>query len=74
MADDPTSDFWVARQQYVKAKRAEVRLRYALMADAEVARSVPEWRAEFDTKFRESQPEVLDIHSELRRLTARTPG
>lgn len=70
MADDT---FLVARAQFIKAKRAEVRLRYALMADAEVARGLPEWKLEFDTKFRLTQPEVLDLHSELRRLQSGEP-
>jgi hypothetical protein len=64
------SDYVIARAQFVKTKRTEVRLRYALIADAELARLLPEWRAEFDTKFRETAPQVLDLHSELRRLGA----
>ena len=66
-------DYKVARAQYIKSKRTEVRLRYALMADAEVARSVPEWAMEFDVRFREQAPQVLDLQSELRRLTAGEP-
>jgi hypothetical protein len=66
-------DYKVARAQFIKSKRTEVRLRYALMADAEVARSVPEWGLEFDTMFRETVPQVLDLYSELRRLGSGAP-
>lgn len=65
MADD----YVIARRQFIKSKRTETRLRYALMADADVARSLPEWEREFDAKFKETKPQVLDLHSELRRLT-----
>ena len=67
-------DYKVAKAQYIKSKRTEVRLRYALMADAEIARSVPEWMMEFDVKFREQAPQVLDLHSELRRLASGAPA
>ena len=63
-------DYKVAKAQFIKSKRTEVRLRYALMADAEIARSVPEWAMEFEVKAREQAPQVLDLHSELRRLSA----
>lgn len=63
-----SSDRAIARLQFIKAKRTEVRLRYALMADAEVARSIREWEAEFDRLALESEPSVLDFESEARRL------
>jgi len=69
MSADPV-DYMVALRQYVKTKRTEVRLRYALMADAEVARSLPVWRDEFEAQAREKAPVVLDLASELRRLSA----
>jgi hypothetical protein len=62
------TDFEVAKAQFIKSRRTEVRLRYALMADAEVARSLPEWKAEFEARVRGSVPQVLDLESEARRL------
>lgn len=62
------TDYEVAKAQFIKGRRTEVRLRYALMADAEVARSLPEWRAEFEALASVVQPQVLDFASEARRL------
>ena len=62
------SDREIARAQYIKSKRTEVRLRYALMADAEVIRLTPVWKAEFDEMALENEPSVLDFESEARRL------
>lgn len=72
MASSP-DDYKVARAQFIKSKRAETRLLYSLMADAAVARGLPEWELEFDSQFREQMPQVLDLHSELRRLTEGVP-
>lgn len=69
-----SSDYAIAKAQYVKARVSETRLKYSLMADAAVKRGRPEWEAEFDAKFAESQPQVLDLASELRRLTAGEPS
>lgn len=66
-------DYAVARAQFIKTKRTETRLRYALMADAEIAREIGNWRLEFEIRARESMPEVLDLHSELRRISAGVP-
>lgn len=68
------SDYTVARAQFIKTKRTEVRLRYALMADAEIAANIDQWRLEFETRAREEAPAVLDLRSELRRLTAGEPA
>lgn len=58
----------IAKAQFIKSRRTEVRLRYALMADAEVARSLPEWEAEFERQAEQAEPVVLDIRAEARRL------
>lgn len=73
MAPSAPDDYSVARRQFIKSKRAETRLRYSLMADAEVARGLPEWELEFDAQFRASAPQVLDLRSELKRLTDGAP-
>jgi hypothetical protein len=65
-----SEDYIIARSQFIKTKRTEVRLRYALMADAEIARELPNWRLEYEIKARDTAPAVLDLHSELRRLSA----
>jgi hypothetical protein len=67
MAD--ANDYAIAKAQYIKTKRVETRHRFALMADAEVARSLPKWRDQFDTEYASKQPQVLDLRHELRRLT-----
>ena len=67
------SDYTVARAQFIKVKRNEVRLRYSLMADAAIAQSLDDWKLEFEVAARDSAPQVLDIHSELRRLTTGVP-
>jgi hypothetical protein len=63
------SDYTTARAQFIKTKRAEVRLRYTLMADAEIAASLSAWKLDFEKRARENAPQVLDLRSELRRLT-----
>lgn len=68
-----SSEYVIARAQYIKAKRQETRARYALMADAAIARALDGWKMEFEKAARDSAPQVLDIHSELRRLTAGVP-
>ena len=68
------SEYLIARAQFIKAKRQETRARYSLMADAEIARSLDDWKLEFEKAARERAPQVLDIHSELRRLTAGEPS
>ena len=73
MGEDGATDYKVARAQFIKSKRAEVRLRYALMADAEIARSVSTWGLQFDARFLKERPQVLDLRSELRRLQAGEP-
>lgn len=62
------SDIAVAKAQYLKSKRAETRLRYSLMADAEILRNVGRWSAEFDALAEEHVPEVLDLASAARGL------
>ena len=61
------SDYEIALGQFIKAKRNEVRLRYALMADAEVYRSIGDWRVEFEQKAGVQAPQVLDFESEAKR-------
>lgn len=74
MSEKITADTYaIARGQFIKTKRTETRLRFALMADEEIARLLPEWRIEFEIKARETMPEPLSLHSELRRLKAGAP-
>lgn len=63
-----SSDRAIARAQYVKAKRTEVRLEFALMADAEIARLLPQWQAEFDRQAEVAAPEVYDFAARARKL------
>lgn len=72
-SDSGPGDYVVARAQFIKSKRAEVRLRYALMADAEIAQCLGDWKLEFEVRAREHAPAVLDLHSELRRLASGEP-
>lgn len=65
-----SDDYLIALGQFIKSKRTEVRLRHALMADAEIARSIGGWRIEFEKQARETAPQVLDLASEARRLSA----
>jgi hypothetical protein len=65
---DRSKDRAVAKAQYLKMKRAEVRLRYTLMADAEIMRSIPEWETTFEEFAAVKEPAVLDFESEARRL------
>jgi hypothetical protein len=67
------SEYTTARAQFLKVKRAETRLRFALMADAHIAENLDAWKLEFEKMTREKAPEVLSLHSELRRLTAGEP-
>jgi hypothetical protein len=67
------SKFQIARAQYIKVKRAETRLRFTLMADAAIAENIDKWKMEFELAARDKMPEVLDLQSELRRLTAGEP-
>ena len=63
------SEYTIARAQFIKTKRTETRHRFSLMADAEIAENLPLWREEFDRRAREQAPQVLNLQSELRRLT-----
>lgn len=74
MPPSAPDDYAVARRQFIKSKRAETRLKFALMADAAVARGVPQWEKEFDAQFRAKMPQVLDLASELKRLTDGGPA
>lgn len=68
MASSPSADdYTVALAQYIKSKRAEVRLSYSLMADAEIARNIGDWRLQFELNARTTAPSVLDFESEARR-------
>lgn len=69
MASTPNSDdYSIALIQYVKAKRAEVRLTYSLMADAEILRNLSKWREDFALHAQATcAPSVLDIESEFTR-------
>jgi len=67
------SDYTTARAQFLKVKRAETRLRFALMADAHIAENLDAWKLEFEVAARDKAPEVLTLKSELRRLTAGEP-
>ena len=67
------SDYTIARAQFIKVKRAETRLRFSLMADAEIAANLDGWKLEFEKAAREQAPEVLSLRSELRRLTDGAP-
>lgn len=67
------SEYTTARAQYIKVKRTETRLRYSLMADAEIAANLNGWKLDFEKRAREQAPEVLDLRSELRRLTSGEP-
>lgn len=67
------SDYTTARAQYLKVKRAETRLRFSLMADAHIAENLDAWKLEFEKAAREQMPEVLDLRSELKRLTSGEP-
>lgn len=67
------SDYTIARAQFIKVKRAEVRLKHSLMADAEINGNIDQWRLDFEIAARNSMPEVLSfdnaVQAELRRLT-----
>lgn len=63
------SNYTTARAQYLKTKRQEVRFRYSLMADAEIAANLDAWKLDFEKRARENAPQVYDLRSELRRLT-----
>jgi hypothetical protein len=67
------SDYTTARAQFIKVKRAETRLRFALMADAHIAEHLDAWKLEFEKAARENMPEVLSLESELKRLTSGEP-
>lgn len=74
MPPKASDNYAVARRQFIKAKRAETRLHFALMADAAVAEGLPQWEMEFDSQFRSSTPQVLSLQSELKRLTDGAPS
>jgi len=57
---DITIDRAIAKAQFIKTKRAEVRLRYSLIGDAEIARSLPEWLEEFERRALDTVPVVFD--------------
>lgn len=67
------SEYTTARAQFIKVKRNQTRLRYSLMADAEIAANIDNWKLDFEVRARETMPEVLDLRSELRRLTSGEP-
>lgn len=68
------SEYTTARAQYVKVKRAEVRMKFSLMADAEIAESIDQWKLDFEVAARENAPVMLSfenaVQAELRKLTS----
>lgn len=58
---NPYDEFLSGKSQILKAYRAAIRLKYALKADDEIARRLPEVEKAIDTALLAGEPVSVDV-------------